>query len=190
MANIKEQKLIYHLTAIDNLPSILSQGLLPRSRISEFRDVADALILQDRERLGLENFVPFHFFARNPFDGRVQSSHPGVNFVLIAVNRSLAKSLGWKIVPKHPLAGGGEGIVVMPYQEGFEAINWELMNRRDYADAECKNVCMAECLSPGPVDAKYFSTIFVKDNAAQLQVQQMLPRGLPVFITVNQQMFK
>ena len=67
MADIKKQSLIYHLTSLENVPSILDQGLLPRSELTRFTDVADGDILSSREGLNLQNYVPFHFFARNPF---------------------------------------------------------------------------------------------------------------------------
>lgn len=67
MIDIKNQSLLYHLTDLENLPSILDKGLLPRAQLKNFSDVADPDILTSRERLGLKNFVSFHFFARNPF---------------------------------------------------------------------------------------------------------------------------
>ena len=33
MADIREQKLLYHLTALGNLESILERGLVPRNRM-------------------------------------------------------------------------------------------------------------------------------------------------------------
>lgn len=48
-------KLIYHITSIDNLPSILKFGLLSRKCILQnhdihFTDIADPEILSKRER--------------------------------------------------------------------------------------------------------------------------------------------
>ena len=40
-----------------------------------FSDVADCDILESRRVFDLDTMVPFHFFARNPFDGRVQEDH-------------------------------------------------------------------------------------------------------------------
>lgn len=65
MPNIKNQKLLYHLTSLKNLERILSTGLQPRSKLKGFQEVADHEILQKRAALGLENYVPFHWFARN-----------------------------------------------------------------------------------------------------------------------------
>ncbi|OMH39412.1 DarT ssDNA thymidine ADP-ribosyltransferase family protein [Motiliproteus sp. MSK22-1] len=104
MADIKEQKLLYHLTDIENLPSILEQGLLSRSKVSGFVDVADADIIESRKNLALDHYVPFHFFGGSPFDGRVQIDNKDKRFALITVRRTVAEANGWKIIPRHPLA--------------------------------------------------------------------------------------
>ena len=52
MSDIKNKKLLYHLTSLNNVPAIMDQGLLPRSQASRFRDVADKEILKDRQKLG------------------------------------------------------------------------------------------------------------------------------------------
>jgi hypothetical protein len=66
--------------------------------------VADSEILNKRKVFELDRYVPFHWFAANPFDGSVQLSRPKSKFVLISVYRSFAKQNGWKIIPRHPLA--------------------------------------------------------------------------------------
>ena len=84
--DIRAKKLIYHLTSLKNMASILETGLLPRSRLDGFVDVADPEIIESRKGLRLECHVPFHFFAKNPFDGRVQRDHSKKRFVLIPVH--------------------------------------------------------------------------------------------------------
>jgi len=168
MADIKDQKLLYHLTDINNIPSILKDGLMPRVLLDGFVDIADGDILESREGLGLENHVPFHFFANSPFDGRVQLDNADNDFVIITVRRDKAKGNGWKIIPRHPLAG--QELELMPYDDGFNAINWQKMNERDYNDTESKSVCMAECLSPNIVEADGFCSIYVKNAAQQQQI--------------------
>lgn len=190
MAEIREQKLIYHLTAVENLPSILDRGLLPRAQLKGFADVADAEILEGRQKMGLEHHVPFHFFARNPFDGRVKHDHPNLKFALIAVKRSTARQLSWSVIPRHPLAGG-DVIQLMNYDDGFNTINWEKMGQRNYADPECKSICMAECLSPGPVKPDLFSNIFVHDEETRSKVHSLVvAKGLETYVNVNTPMLK
>jgi hypothetical protein len=170
--DIRAKKLVYHLTSLNNMSSILENGLLPRSHLDDFVDVADSEIIESRKGLFLERLVPFHFFAKNPFDGRVQRDHPTKRFALIAVQRQVARAKGWKIIPKHPLAGGA--IELLDYDEGMGAIDWAVLNKRDYSDQYCKCVCMAECLAPGPVPADEFHAIYVKDDKAQAQVKELI----------------
>ena len=188
MKNIKDQQLIYHLTALDNIPSILQNGLLPRSKLRQFQDIADCEIIQLRKRLSLQDYIPFHFFARNPFDGVVQKNYRNKQFVIIAVKRTLAKIKNWKIIPQHPLAN--ESIDLFDYNEGMQVIDWETMNRRDYRDPYCKNVCMAECLSPMTVTPQMFSVIFIADSKAMATINKLLISSrLNIKIIINAAMF-
>lgn len=188
MPDIREQKLLYHITSIDNLPSILDHGLLPRDSIVGFVDVADQEILGGRQAYNLERYVPFHFFARNPFDGSIQRAHPRTDFVLITVRRALAKARNWNIIPRHPLAN--QGVEVLGYDDGMNRINWEAMNRREYHDDESKSVCMAECLSPAVVPVEYFFKIYVSNAQVEQAVLLMLrERGLNIEVDVNRGMF-
>lgn len=189
MRDIKTQKLLYHLTELGNLESILRDGLLPRSQIEEFVDVADHDILDDRKKYNLENYVPFHWFAGNPFDGRVQGDHPRKKFVLITVQRSMASRGNWKVIPRHPLAGGQ--LQILDYEEGFKIIDWDVMNTREYRDQVCKNICMAECLSPVIVPSKNFFRIYVRDQEIQRTVAKKIKNaGLNFEAEVNDRMFR
>ncbi len=186
--NIKDQKLLYHLTSVENLDGILKDGLKPRAGLSGFKDVADAEILKKRQTLQLDNYVPFHWFAKNPFDGSVQRSRPEAQFVLISVYRSTAKLYGWKVIPRHPLAG--DSIQLLDYEQGFEAIEWDVMSSRDYLDPHCKSIYMAECLAPGVVKPDAFFKIFTpSEEVDALCVAKLQAADVNVQTSVNQRMF-
>lgn len=188
MTAIEDQKLLYHLTSIKNIGNILEHGLKPRAKLHKFEDVAEPAIIADRKALSLEKYVPFHWFAKNPFDGRVQMDRSDEVFVLISVFRALAKRENWKIVPCHPLAGAD--IELLDYADGFDAIDWEAMNRRDYGDPCSKSVCMAECLSPRIVSPDEFSRIFVPDDKCATRVERLKKKlGVNVEVSVNENMF-
>ena len=188
MATIRDQKLLYHLTNLNNVGSILESGLQPRSALNEFSDVADVEILFGRAEHGLDNYVPFHWFSRNPFDGRVQIDRPDEEFVLLTVRRSLDSARNWRILPRHPLARQEFGFY--DYREGFDLIDWGLMDCRNYSDADCKSVCMAECLSPTPVRAADFFKIFVPTELVKRKVlEELATRDLGIEVTVNRGMF-
>lgn len=188
MTSIKDQQFIYHLTDIDNLPSILSNGLQPRSNLTSFSDVADNEIISSREKANLEDYVPFHFFARSPFDGAVQRSHPHKIFILIAIRRSLAEAKKWFIIPKHPLSFAQ--IELLDYEDGIAAIDWEAMDKREYSDPHSHSVCMAECLSPTTVSSDCFFAIYVKDESSAERVKKMLRvESIDCHVNINPQMF-
>ncbi|MDE1338696.1 DarT ssDNA thymidine ADP-ribosyltransferase family protein [Vibrio aestuarianus] len=117
---IQSGKELYHFTALDNLPNILSSKFLPRKELTDSIDVADKDILKVRDKFALDDMVPFHFFPNNPFDGRVCQLHPTTKFAFIVVRRVTAKDLEWKITPRHPLSGDCK---LMSYDEGMNVID-------------------------------------------------------------------
>lgn len=192
----RDKKLLYHLTALRNLASILETGLQSRQSLHSvgigFADHADPEILEGRSGYQLAQFVPFHFMPRTPFDYAVVHNARADSFVLISVYRELARNSGWSIIPRHPLARY-EKPEILPWDEGFEKIDWSQMDKfpRDYEnDAECKHTCMAEALSPATVAATSFQSIFVPDDATRSTVGSLTQRfSLRCHINVNADMF-
>lgn len=73
----------------------------------------------------------------------------------------------------------------MDYEQGIDAINWELMDQRDYKNTASKLVCMAECLSPNTVPASSFFCIYVKDAKMEKEVKDLLSKnGLNTYINI------
>lgn len=170
-------KLLYHLTHIDNIMSILSCGLKPRQMLESklFKDIADPDIIEGRKSkgVGLENYVPFHFFALNPFDGAVCKIHGSENMAIIAISRSMGEKEG-KIIPKHPLSCSDDELY--DYSDGFEEIDWNILDnfeKRDYKIPEIKRACMAECLIKRIISPKEFSCIYVSTDYAKSKIEKM-----------------
>lgn len=186
----KDGKLLYHLTALENLESIFQYGLQSRASLAtiSFEDVADGEIINSRQQHNLEQYVPFHFFAKSPFDYAVQRSHPDQHFVLITVRRAVAQANNWQVVSKHPLAEGGYKI--LDYGIGINAIDWALIEQRDYDNRVCKVACMAECLSPNSVPAEKICSIFVKTNSVEQTVRALANKyRISCHINLNPSMF-
>ncbi|MFD2114810.1 DarT ssDNA thymidine ADP-ribosyltransferase family protein [Paenibacillus yanchengensis] len=187
---IRDQKLIYHLTSIQNFESILQNGLLPRNQLDGFVDIADAEIIEFREEHDITNYVPFHFFSKNPFDGRVQIDNPDDEFIYICLKRSYAKDNDFLIIPQHPISM--EEFEMYAYDDGFELIDWVTMDKRDYGDATCKNVCMAECVSSLAVSSDDFHSIYVKSTEHEERIKELSLahyEEIPFKINVNSKMF-
>lgn len=185
----RDGSLLYHFTRLRNLGGIVSEGLLPRATLEErgvaFEDVADREILEGRAALGLHEMVPFHFFARNPFDYAAVRRAPGQPFFLIAVHRDLAHDQDWRVLTGHPLSGGE----LLAWDEGLTAIDWDAMDpgTRDFSDHYTRQTCMAEALCQGSVGADQFTSIFVKTEDAASLVRRLV--GGRCYVNVSPAMF-
>lgn len=186
-AQIQNGKELYHFTALANLPSILGSRLLPRKELEVFVDVADKEILEGRDNYSLDKMVPFHFFANNPFDGKVCQLNPQEKFAFIAVRRAVAEANQWKITPKHPLSGE---FSLLPYGDGIKAIDWDIMNEKDFKATESKLTCMAECLSPIAVAPSFFHAIYVATKEDEALVKKLVEKnGLKMFVETKPYLF-
>lgn len=163
---IKNKKYIYHLTHIKNLDSIMENGLLSRNNARRldgtFLDVANPEILEQRSINNLGDYVLFHFHPYSAFDVAVKAEYGAEDFVYICVDRSTAKRKNFKIIPRHPLNGDFE---IYDYDEGFENIDWDLLetNMNDIPENkknEAKLSKMAECVCSETVSSENFSCIY------------------------------
>lgn len=186
--------LLYHLTHVDNMRSVLERGLLSRDELTIkeiiFRDIADSEIIKKREKINeLSKYVPFHFYAKNPFDCAVSHSYGVKNMVLITVRRELYKEKHLSIIPSHPL--DNKRPAIYPYDKGIHLINWEILDRvsgRDYKNSDIKKACMAECLIDKVVPVEDFHCIFVYDQECKNKIME-ISESNTVRIIVNKNMF-
>ena len=167
---IKEGKLLYHLTHIDNLDSIIENGLLSRNQVIQRgvlnQDIANHDILESRQLNHLDNYVLFHFYPNTAFDNVVRGEYGAENFVYIAVYRSYAEYSNFQIIPRHPLNGEFE---LCDYNEGINRIDWETMERgmKEIAPTDqgyAKEVKMAECISCNPIPSRDFAYIYCNER--------------------------
>ncbi|ASC94781.1 DarT ssDNA thymidine ADP-ribosyltransferase family protein [Sulfurospirillum diekertiae] len=194
---IKEGKLLYHLTSLSNIESILLNGLQSRAIVTNFKDIADPDIVKFRDENNILNSVPFHFFLGSPFAGRAQMNNPTEEFIYITIHRDTAKKSNFKIIPTHPKHMNP--LKIYNYDEGFKIIDWELMETRKYDNPECKEVCMAECISPSSViQADQFHSIIVKSDDVKKHIESLCEKlfshnckaKLNIFINVSKESFK
>lgn len=180
-------KLLYHITHIDNLPSILEKGLLSREMLKRqeisFVDLSHRKELDQGEEYQrrIVKYVPFYFFATNPFhslacrDPKTRELD-SENRVIIAVYRStLEKSA--EIIPIQPTSENAPEIY--SYSNGFSRINWEILDNpeHDIRDSEVKRSCLAECIVEGSVNPNLFIWIYVKSEDAK---EKLLNSGVAV----------
>ena len=171
--NIRGKKLLYHLTHIDNLDSIIENGLLSRNQVIQRgginQDIANPDILESRQLNHLDDYVLFHFHPNTAFDNAVRYKYGAENFVYITVYRTYAEENGFQIVPRHPLNGEFE---LCNYNEGMNRIDWETMERRmneidSTNQGYSKEVKMAECISSTPILPQDFAYIYCNENTVE-----------------------
>jgi len=173
--SIKEQKLLYHLTSLKNIESILKDGLKARSSLINFQDVGEPNIIEFRNQNSISDLIPFHFFKGSPFAGKVQQNNPNEEFIYIVLHREKAKFLRFQVFPTHPKHM--KPLQLLEYEEGIKQINWELMDKRDYSDYECKEVCMAECVTQiHSISPKFFQSIIVKSEETKKYIENFCNR--------------
>ncbi len=176
-----EGMLLYHITHIDNIQSILNNGLLSRNELkrrgmNDFTDIADHQILSKRSEYkeNLSKYVLFHFYARNPFDCAVCNTYNPKNMVIITIERSLAKTNKFKVIPSHPVNKNNPDIY--PYDEGIKLIQWDILDMmigRDYENRDIRAACMAECVMEYIVLPEEFAYVYVYDEQAKNKIERM-----------------
>lgn len=178
MKKIEHYKSVFHLTSTNNFENILKLGLLSRSKLDKnFYDIADKEIIELRKRYELDKYIPFHFFPKNPFDGRVQRNNPTQNFMFLALNKKFINKYlnNFYIIPSHPLhLYKINSLRIYNYNEGIHVLNWDLMNLRNFSNNECKQACMSECITDLNLNINDFNYIAVKDKNIKENLENKL----------------
>lgn len=174
--NAKDGKLLYHLTELENLESIILEGLKPRKMLLEnrahFADIADPNIISERTILGLDQYIPFHFHVYSAFDVAVKNNHVDEQLVYICIHRNFAKANNFKILPRHPLSK--EEYKLYDYDTGMEEIDWDILMEVGSRADGAKNIKMAECLSDMIIPASCFQSIAVATKENKEYVERLL----------------
>ena len=175
----KDGKLLYHVTALDNLENIFRNGLLSRNEAIERgllqKSIANPDILEKRDTKNMLQYVPFHFFEKTAFTGAVYKAHPETTFCVITIHRDFAKENNFKIYTTHPLSTTSDKEPeLMNYDEGLAAIDWDSLEERNFIkNKKSKNSGMAECLAPSPVMPSDFQSIYVPTEGIKLKVVEL-----------------
>ena len=182
LENVKSGKLLYHLTELKNLESIIRFGLIPRKVLLEntvtFEDIANLEIIVKRERLGLDEYIPFHFHPYTAFDLAVKKQHANDEMMYICIRRELARRNNFKVLPKHPLSL--EDCQLYDYEEGFKRIDWDTMAKVGLTDPDSKQTKMAECLSAKVIPVDCFQCFYVpSEQSKEFAENKMCIRDSP-----------
>lgn len=175
----KTGSLLYHLTELDNLDSIIKYGMLPRKTVLEqnikFENVANMEIISKRKQLNLDKYIPFHFHPYSAFDVAVKHTYYRHDMIYMCITRELAQFYDYKILPKHPLSM--DECKLYNYDEGFNRIDWDTMMEKNRTDEYAKHVKMAECLTEESIPIEYFKCIYVQSEEVKERILNILNKN-------------
>lgn len=191
----KNGKLLYHLTKLSNMESIVSKGLLPRRYLintcTKFSDIADEEIIHKRKFKELDKYVPFHFHPYSSFDVAVKNKYPNEEFAYICIKRDLAIYGHFKILLNHPLSK--DGFTLYDYDEGIEKIDWDAM-KPGKSDSYSRNVKMSECITDKGIPATLFQCVYVSNSESKRIVEDIFARNgiteQPPFVNIQKIWFE
>ncbi len=183
----KTQNLLYHLTKLSNLESIVKYGMLPRRRVQEqglhFGDIADSEIISKRQELGLDSYTPFHFHPYSAFDVAVKHKYADEDMIYLCITRRKAHNENYKILLQHPLSESD--CQLYNYEDGFERIDWVTLQEKNRTDNYARQVKMAECLTDNTIHIEEFFCIYVKSERVKNEVIKILRDNGAIFPSAN-----
>lgn len=196
MARKAEIKSLFYITHVENVPSILKNGILSHARVESqgvpFTPIYDSGIIRNRknkatpERASLWEYANLYFQARNPMMFRVIHEKSAKDLAVVGVKPGVLQ------LPDVMVADGNAANNPTRFfkaTEGLKVIEeqWRVIQAEYWNDVDgSKRKIMSECLVPERIPAGYIHTIFVADHDAKKRVEEMIgPKGVPVLPEPN-----
>ena len=191
-----EIKGLYYITHIENLPSILSDGVFSHQLVEDrdvnYRPIYDASIVGNRklkvtpDGRSLWNFANIYFQARNPMLYRVAHEKDLNEIAVLGIRPQVLEMHDIYITDGN--AANAETSFFM-HTEGISAISqiWDTINAEWWNSVDgSKRKIMAECLVPTLIPPELVHSIYVADHNTAEQVRTLIaPRELPVIPEPN-----
>jgi len=180
-----DNKLFWHITPFDNIGSILEYGLLARDTLRksgiDFNNIAPNFLTRNRTRLGLTNYVPFHFFPHNPMDITLIYKHRNMQnpYIFLTIEIEVACKLNSKFVLSFP--DHQPEIFFSTYKECKEKI-FDIRRHTNYANVKDKFEALGECLVPGNVLPEQIYSIIVGSEEEKQIVEKLALKKKPNWI--------
>jgi hypothetical protein len=180
---------LYYITHVDNVPSILKNGILSHSNIVQrcvkFTPIYDECIVSRRKEIitpngkSLWDFANVFFEARNPMLFRVKCEKDTYNLAIIGVDPSVLTLPGIYVTTGN--AAHSQSEIIAPTRKAMASI---LRNtKREFWSMHdgSKRKIMAECLVPDAIPTSYIKAIYVADHDSKLKVEKMnVATSIPV----------
>jgi hypothetical protein len=184
MTQITNIKSLFYITHIENIPSILQQGILSHgvieSRGIPFKPIYDLGIVSNRKlketpnHRSLWEYANLYFQPRNPMMYRVVHEKSHQELAVIGVKPDVLDEEGVLIADGN---AANNPTSFFPVSEGLKVIQhqWKVI-QSDYWKSEdgSKRKIMAECLVPDTITPDHIHTIFVADDKTKQKAEKIL----------------
>jgi hypothetical protein len=177
-------KSLYYITHIENLPSILSRGILSHQKVEELRvsytPIYDKAIISRRkdkatpERDSLWEYANLYFQPRNPMMYRVVNETDRRNIAVVGINPKVLQASGGFITDGN---AANDPTQFFHFNEGLEVIEqqWKIIQNDWWKDLDgSKRKIMSECLVPDKINPEFVHSIFVSDHYAKEKVAKII----------------
>ncbi|MCS7283598.1 MAG: DarT ssDNA thymidine ADP-ribosyltransferase family protein [Anaerolineae bacterium] len=185
MAGRRGFRSLYYISPIENLPSILREGILSHAEVQRrgisFLPIYDSSIVESRQRIwtpdgrSLWHFANLYFQPRNAMLYRVVNEKKTRKVVVLGIKPQVLEIASFISIGNaaSPLS------VILPKEEGIKKLQekeiWEILHREWWAQEDgSKRIMMSECLVPERVPPEYIQTIYVADRGDVDEVKGIL----------------
>ena len=189
-------KQLFYITHINNLPSILQQGILSHNIIEKqkinFTKIYDEEIVSKRKDIRITNskslweYANLYFQSRNPMLYRVVHEQSAEKIAVLAVDWHVVKLPGVFITNGN--AANFETDIITSGQDYWKIFtqlknifNSEFWNAEDGS----KRKVMADCLIPDKISPNYIKEIYVVNDKVAGEIKQKIPNDISVIPEPN-----
>ncbi|PKO22963.1 MAG: DUF4433 domain-containing protein [Chloroflexi bacterium HGW-Chloroflexi-1] len=181
---------LVYITHVDNLKSILRNGILSHGLVEEkeiqFTPIYNAQIVSNRRKRltpngkSLWSFANLYFQPRNPMLYRVLSEKDQQDVAIIDVRPDVLKQPGVFISTGNAASAPSD---ILPAKEGLKAVyeTWNIISNEWWnADDGSKRKIMAECLVPDLVRSDLIQAIYVASHSVAERLRVELQTDAPI----------
>lgn len=185
---------LYHMTSIDNLPSILSHGLLSHNQAHRFglnkTDISDNCVQDIRQgksvnRIRLHDYVPLYFNPKNPMLYRRKELQQDI--IILAINPIVL------VYPGTIFSDGNaacRGTTFYSDIEMLSQLDWDTIWTRYWNDKfDGKRIRCAETLVYPSLSLDKILTVFCYSEMSAISIQNMMPSDVNIPIQVNKNFY-
>lgn len=170
---------LYHMTHINNLPSILHiSEILSHNRINQYVDISNQMVNVRRNKVEpcfgyqVHDYVPLYFNPRNAMLYVVQNNYPEDIILLEIYNKICLKP---QTIFSYKNAAANDAEFFYDIQAFLSYVDWSAINSRTWCDDYIiKKIMMSECLIYNKIPIQYISNIYCKQQTTADKVYNIL----------------